>query len=862
MTIRKRLMSGFIASAFLVGMVGIIALVNCEKINREISLVKQGQAINEDIIEIRQQEKNYLLFHENVYLEKIEEKLSQLKEHIAKRKKEIKDRKILDALDEINNNLKAYEVLFDEVVKDNKKKEEAVLRIRLSARAVEKGAKGKKKEKEIIAALLEARRQEKNYQAYQDKKLIFGEKAYQEKFKDAIKWIRAATGDDKEVNLLIDRYAADFESLVKSYKKADESIDQTRVQARITERLIVEIAKSVWLSIENVQKNAKMVVLIIFIIAVILAIGLGLGISRSVNESIGRLVTATQRISSGDLTTEVKVKNSDEMSRLASSFNVMVQNLKKSKRNIEEYGKTLEKGVEERTKELQAANILLKKANQMKSEFCASMSHELRTPLNSIIGFSGIILKGMSGDINEEQRKQLNMVYGGAKHLLGLINNILDLSKIEAGKMEVVPESFEINELIDTVEKLVLPMVEDKGLKLITKLPENLCHVYSDKHKVKQILINLLSNAAKFTDKGEIKVECCQKEDFLQISVSDTGRGIKEEDIKFIFDEFKQISDIGENKPGGTGLGLAISKKMVEILGGKIWAKSEYGKGSKFTFSLPLRVAPEIKREPIPGKRRDITKKLILTIDDQKETQEMLKIYLVSEGYEVIPAYTGIEAIRLAKELNPFAITLDIIMPDIDGWGILRELKRTPETKNIPVIVVSIVDNRNLGLSLGSVGYLVKPIEKDDLIRSLRHLEKKNNIKVKDIFIIDDNFKDVEDISAILSSEETGYYQVRKAYSGKEGLELIKKKKPDLILLDLMMPETNGFEIIRELKKDNETKGIPIIIITAKDLTKDEADFLRNNIQKIVLKRQFTKKELLEDIKKTLERFETKEKLS
>jgi signal transduction histidine kinase/CheY-like chemotaxis protein len=529
-----------------------------------------------------------------------------------------------------------------------------------------------------------------------------------------------------------------------------------------------------------------------------------------------------------------------------------------------------------RALELSQVNLRLKELDRMKSAFIANMSHELRTPLNSIIGFTGIILKGMTGDINEEQKKQLNMVYGSAKHLLGLINDILDLSKIEAGKMEIFPEDFEINELLNMVEKLVSSMSEEKGLKLITKIPEKSFYIHSDKNKVKQVLINLLSNAVKFTDKkGEITLnverlpgeasaqagETLHERDYIEISIEDTGRGIKEEDMKIIFDEFRQASDIDGNKPEGTGLGLPISRKMVEILGGKIRVESEYGKGSKFIFSLPIKFSSKIEKESLPSKRKDISKKLVLTIDDKKESQEMLRIYLESEGYEVIPAYTGVEAIKLAKELEPFAITLDIIMPGKDGWDILQELKNTDKTKDIPVIIASIMDSKTLGLSLGVVDCLVKPIEKDDLIKSLRHIEEQENIKIKNILVIDDNFKDVEYISAILLSKEANYHQVIKAYSGEEGLKLTKKEKIDLILLDLMMPEMDGFTVIRELKKNEKTKNIPMIIITAKDLSKDERIFLRENIEKTIIKGEFTRKELLEEIKKALKKIEMKEKL-
>ncbi len=570
---------------------------------------------------------------------------------------------------------------------------------------------------------------------------------------------------------------------------------------------------------------------------------------------------------------------------------------KKAEEKIKEYSRNLEGMVEERTSGLEAAqkamlnlvedlnnskdelekkaleleemNIKIQEATRLKSKFLANMSHELRTPLNSIIGFTGIILQGIVGELNDEQNKQLNMVYESAKHLLGLINDILDLSKIEAGKIEIIPAQFDVKELIGTVEKMISPMIEEKGLILEVAISEDIpATICNDKNRIKQVLINLLSNATKFTETGQISMavrssmlvpgsslEDFKKEELSSIvfSVTDTGIGIKPEHLPNVFDEFKQIEGPLKEKPTGTGLGLAISKKMLEMMGGRIWAESEYGKGSRFQFTIPIKEIAEAKRPPvISPEALDLSKKLVLTIDDEVEAQEIVKTYLKTEGYEVIQAYNAMEAMELAKKYHPFAITLDIIMPGKDGWDILHELKRDPKTKSIPIICISILDNREMGISLGAIEYIVKPINKDQLMEELQRLEEQ--FRIYDILIVDDEPQAIELLAQYLTAEKR--YMVRKAYGGKDGLSRVKEGRPDLIILDLMMPEVDGFEVIRNLKKSEETKDIPIIIVSAKKLTQEEIEYLNNNIEKIIRKGDFSKEELLEDIKRFLEKIE------
>ncbi|MEW6617947.1 MAG: FumA C-terminus/TtdB family hydratase beta subunit [bacterium] len=370
-------------------------------------------------------------------------------------------------------------------------------------------------------------------------------------------------------------------------------------------------------------------------------------------------------------------------------------------------------------KELALANKQLQEANQAKSQFLANMSHELRTPLNSIIGFSEVLLEETFGSLQEKQKKYLSNILTSGKHLLILINDILDLSRVEAGKVELKIEEILPKEIFNECQTLIKNMASKKGISLDFKV-EGISTIKADPVRFKQIMYNLLSNAIKFTpERGRVDVLARPVDEMVQISVQDTGIGIAREDQEKVFEEFKQIDSSYAKQYAGTGLGLPLTRKLVELHGGKIWLESEPGKGSTFTFTIPERV--ESKQQEAEYKVQKLEDKpTILVVEDESQSRELLTIYLEKAGYQVVYAVDGEEAIRKAKEIKPSAITLDLILPKKSGFEVVKELKSLPETKEIPIIIISMTDNKELGFSLGASDYLLKPVDKNELLLKLK----------------------------------------------------------------------------------------------------------------------------------------------
>ncbi|MBI3170683.1 MAG: GAF domain-containing protein, partial [Chloroflexi bacterium] len=461
----------------------------------------------------------------------------------------------------------------------------------------------------------------------------------------------------------------------------------------------------------------------------------------------------------------------------------------------------------------QQAVMEMREADRLKSQFLANMSHELRTPLNSIIGFSRVILKGIDGPVTELMQQDLTAIYNSGQHLLGLINDILDSAKIEAGKMELAFDEVNIADLVHSVLSTMSGLIKDKPIEMRQFIEPNTPMVRADTIRIRQVMINLLSNAAKFTEEGSITVnvtpfimEDGKKQ--VRISVTDTGPGISPKDQEKLFQAFSQVDASPTLKSGGTGLGLSICKQLINMHGGQIWVESSEGFGSTFHFTLPF-YHKESEHEHEGSKT-------IMTIDDDPQVIGLYERYLQPQGYHVAPLTDPSRAVEVAKQVKPFAITLDIMMPGTDGWTVLDALKSDSETRNIPVIICSIVEDIERGFNLGASDYLVKPILEEDLVNSLDRLNADGSIR--EVLVVDDNPNDLRLIGKMLSDD--GRYKPILAEGGRSGWSIISSgTPPHAIIIDLFMPEMDGFQILEQMQADRKLRDIPTIVISGMDVT-------------------------------------------
>jgi len=502
----------------------------------------------------------------------------------------------------------------------------------------------------------------------------------------------------------------------------------------------------------------------------------------------------------------------------------------------------------------QEAVMEMREIDRLKSQFLANMSHELRTPLNSIIGFSRVIIKGIDGPVTELQQQDLTAIYNSGQHLLGLINDILDLSKIEAGKMELAFDEVNIADITSSVLSTMSGLIKDKPIQIKRIIEPDLPTVRADAIRVRQVMINLLSNAAKFTDEGNIVVDVRlypgqAGRNEVKISVTDTGPGISKQDQEKLFQPFSQVDDSPTRKTGGTGLGLSICQHIVNMHGGKIWIDSDTGKGSTFHFTLPLfRKQKENTAPP--------SNKVILTIDDDMQVIGLYERYLQTQGYQVVPLTDPTHAVERVKQLKPFAVTLDIMMPGVDGWQVLDNLKGDPDTRNIPVIICSIIEDLEKGFNLGATDYLVKPILEDDLVNALDRLNADGSIR--DVLVIDDDPDDLRLVGKILNDD--GRYKATFAEGGRMGWDIISSgKPPHVVVLDLFMPEMDGFKILENMQASQKLRDIPVIVISGMDLTAEQKKQLNEFGQRLLSKGSFNEKELLTSIQRSLDRVHHKE---
>ncbi len=461
-------------------------------------------------------------------------------------------------------------------------------------------------------------------------------------------------------------------------------------------------------------------------------------------------------------------------------------------------------------------------ATKAKSTFLANMSHELRTPMNAILGYSEMLMEDAEDQGQEDFIPDLQKIHTAGKHLLGLINEILDLSKIEAGKMDLYLESFDVAGMINDVASTLKPLVDKNANTLQVHLAPDLGAMHADLTKVRQSLFNLLSNASKFTEKGTITLDAepvfKDGARWIAFRVADTGIGMTPEQLDKLFQPFVQADASTSRKYGGTGLGMTITQLFVKMMGGEMSVASEPGAGTTFTVLLPTEVkAPppaEVSQpeaaEPtfLPGVNT------VLVIEDDPGARDLLTRFLTKEGYRVETAAGGEAGLRLARELHPDIITLDVMMPDMDGWAVLSDLKADPELADIPVVMLTIVDNKNLGYALGAADYLTKPIQRDRLLAILTKYCPPSQPAT--VLVVEDDVETQEVTRRLL--EKAGI-QVMVAENGRVALERLAEGQPGLILLDLMMPEMDGFQFVDHVRQHEAWRAIPIVVVTAKDLT-------------------------------------------
>jgi PAS domain S-box-containing protein len=488
------------------------------------------------------------------------------------------------------------------------------------------------------------------------------------------------------------------------------------------------------------------------------------------------------------------------------------------------------------------------RANRVKSQFLASMSHELRTPLNAILGFSELLSDDATGRFDEATRRRfLDQIHSGGEHLLQLINDILDLSKVEAGQMELQLQPVEVRSLIDEVRATVEPLARGKAITLDAE-PGPELRLIADRAKVRQMLLNLVSNAIKFTPNGgRIQIRGRRVDSWVEIAVSDTGIGIAVEDLGRLFTEFQQLDAGPGRQQEGTGLGLALTRRFAELHGGQVMVESALGKGSTFTLRLPLEATP--LRAPAPVEPHlvaasDLMRPLVLVVDDNPQAAEILARHMGAGGFRIKVARTGTEALKMARELKPVAITLDILLPEVDGWEVLNRLKADEATRNIPVIVVSVVDNPALGRALGAFDYFVKPVDGRALLSRLSQYTFATKVKNEPVrvLVVDDERANLDLLEALLTPAGFG---VIRAGGGQEGIDLARSEMPNLILLDLMMPVLTGFDVVEALRAEEATRSIPIMVLTAKTLTENDKRVLNGQVAAIFQRNSVAGTELI-----------------
>ncbi len=616
---------------------------------------------------------------------------------------------------------------------------------------------------------------------------------------------------------------------------------------------------------------------IIFLASCLLALIVARRLQRSISVPITELARASGRVAERqDYSVRVGESRRDEIGTLTRSFNSMLKtiqqrsaelevarkNAEDARESLRQINEQLEQKVAERTAELERAVVAAKEANQAKSAFLAKMSHELRTPMNAIIGYSEMLLEDAADAGNDTTAEDLRKILGAARHLLGLINDVLDLSKIEAGKMQLYLETFDLQTLVSEVATTIAPLVEKRNNTLTVNCAASIGSMYGDATKIRQTLLNLLSNASKFTENGQIELridrEIAENQVWVAMHVKDSGIGMDADQLGRLFKAFTQADASTSSKYGGTGLGLAISKQFAQMMGGDITVSSTPGAGALFTLRVPARVKPgrspyalveaEKEKEKEKEAEKVAPKGRILVIDDDEAVHAVLTNMLTREGYSTRTARDGKEGLRLAREYRPDIVILDILMPGADGWSVLAQLKALPGFSDVPIILLTMLDNQEMGFALGAADYLTKPIDATRLLPVLqRHQAARQHGTV---LVVEDDPPSRELVVRMLQKEGL---TVTEASNGREALDVMRGgTTPAIIILDLMMAEMDGFEFLRQVRPHPEWSKIPVVVVSSMDLNTDAQQMLKGQVERIFQKGRYAREDLLREVRETI----------
>jgi signal transduction histidine kinase/DNA-binding response OmpR family regulator len=603
-----------------------------------------------------------------------------------------------------------------------------------------------------------------------------------------------------------------------------------------------------------IQRTIVLVVLSLVLAAIAAAI-----LARRLVRPIRTIRAGAARIAGGHLDERIEIRSGDELGALADEFNRMAEQLEAT------YA-TLERRVEERTVELrqslEANAVLLEEleaktrevaaASHQKSAFLANMSHELRTPLNAVIGFSEVLRDRLFGPLSDKQAEYLDDIHASGKHLLALINDVLDLAKIEAGRGELELSDMDIRLCLEQGVGMIRERAARGGVDVRLDAPDDLGTVRADERRVKQVVVNLLANAVKFTPElGRVEVVARREADSVRVTVRDTGVGIAPEDQERVFEEFEQATTPEARE--GTGLGLSLARRFIEAHEGRLTMESVLGEGSAFTFTLPV-AGPARAAEPAPTAEAERAlppeplggRDLVLVVEDDPRAAKLQAVHLGEAGFDVVVAGSAEEGLEAARRLHPAVVTLDVLMPGRDGWDFIAEAKGDPGIAEIPIVVVSIVDEPLRGFALGAVDYLVKPVSGPRLVSAVARALVSGPRRPQ-VLVVDDDPSARALARAVL---EPGGFEVSEAGDGRSGLDAVRRRPPDLVVLDLLMPDVDGFAFVDELRSDPGTAGVPVVVLTSASLSPAERELLNARVSHLAQKGELDRERFVELVRR------------